>query len=90
MCVCVCVCVCVCTMYCLPHAALVGYVVYPTQELQSGTLPFIAVQQPNGTFPTINGGGNLVNMSKLQCIPPLVPNGTVLTQIDAVSVYACE
>ncbi len=64
---------------CRPHAALVGYVVYPTQVLQSGTLPFEALNNLNGTF------GN-VSMATYQCIPLAVPNGQPLPAVDPLRV----
>lgn len=50
--------------------ALVGYVVYPTQQLSSGTLPLVALSNLNGTFGS-------VSMANDVCIPLAVPNGTV-------------
>mmetsp|Transcript_21904 Transcript_21904/g.37447 ORF Transcript_21904/g.37447 Transcript_21904/m.37447 type:complete len:440 (-) Transcript_21904:1453-2772(-) len=60
--------------------ALVGFVVYPTQRLQSGTLPLEALGNLNGSY-------GVVNMTNLVCIPVATINGTkpLIRQCDATA-----
>lgn len=55
--------------------ALVGFVIYPTQELQSGTLPLDALNNLGGLY------GN-VSMANLTCIPLAQPNSQGLITKD--------